>query len=265
MTQLATGSFYGHVRGRLDAGGAILTRLDHVQGRKLPRHSHASPYYTLLIRGGYWERWSGGEIDYAPLTLVFHPPEISHTDEVAPQGGRFFMIEVSPALMSSVSSRIARVQSLEPDLVWLALRLLREHQRGEVSSLVVQSTLLELLSRTLEPVGETASGAPPWLGRILELIRERYGDCLTVEDLASVAGVHPVHLTRVFRRRFGVTAGDFVRRLRVRNAARFIAQRQFLNLADVAQQCGFADQSHFCRTFKRITGTTPGELLRFTG
>lgn len=79
---------------------------------------------------------------------------------------------------------------------------------------------------------------------------------LRVSDLAKAAGVHRVHLGRVFRERFGESVGDYHRRLRIERAARELLDDS-LSVSLVAQRCGFADQAHFTRVFKRLMGVTP--------
>ena len=64
--------------------------------------------------------------------------------------------------------------------------------------------------------------APGWLRRVEERLRATYGEPPALGDLAREAGVHPVHLSRTYRRFRGEGIGDFVRRCRVAEAARHI-------------------------------------------
>ena len=79
---------------------------------------------------------------------------------------------------------------------------------------------------------------------------------LTLDELAREAGVHPVHLSRIFRRSVGEGIGDHIHRLRVRTACERLLDPH-ASLAEVSFATGFADQSHFTRSFRRITGMTP--------
>ena len=77
-----------------------------------------------------------------------------------------------------------------------------------------------------------------------------------LDELAREAGVHPVHLSRVFRRCVGEGIGEYVHRLRVRTACeRMLAPHN--SLSELSLGTGFADQSHFTRAFRKITGLTP--------
>jgi AraC family transcriptional regulator len=80
---------------------------------------------------------------------------------------------------------------------------------------------------------------------------------LALERLAAEAGVHPVHLSRTFRRFRGRTLGDYLQELRVRHVCQGLADAD-RPLVDLSLDAGFTDQSHCTRVFKRLTGMTPG-------
>jgi AraC family transcriptional regulator len=73
--------------------------------------------------------------------------------------------------------------------------------------------------------------------------------------------VHPVYLACAFRRHYRSTVGEYVRRLRVEFACRELSATR-APLAQVALAAGFADQSQFSRTFKRVVGLTPTEYRK---
>jgi AraC family transcriptional regulator len=85
-----------------------------------------------------------------------------------------------------------------------------------------------------------------------------------MSDLAREAGVHPVHLARVFRKMERRTPGEYQQRLQVRSACDLLRDPEW-PLAMIAAECGFADQSHFTRIFRRMTGTTPARFRQAVG
>jgi AraC family transcriptional regulator len=98
---------------------------------------------------------------------------------------------------------------------------------------------------------------------VSDLLRERCCDPWSLADVATEAGVHPGYLASAFRRHFGCTVGEFIRRQRIALACRALADGN-KPLADVALLAGFADQSHFTRTFKRQLGLTPAAYRKTT-
>jgi AraC family transcriptional regulator len=77
-----------------------------------------------------------------------------------------------------------------------------------------------------------------------------------LEEVAQVAGVHSAHLSRVFRQKMGCTVGEYLRRLRFEFACQQILSNK-RPLCEIAQDAGFADQSHFNRIFRIQMGITP--------
>ena len=98
---------------------------------------------------------------------------------------------------------------------------------------------------------------PRWLARVRDELHARYEEVIRVHDLADEAGVHPVHLARVFRRRHGCTVGNYVHRLRIEHACGALGDSK-ASLSSIALETGFSDQAHFTRRFKELTGMSPG-------
>jgi AraC family transcriptional regulator len=126
----------------------------------------------------------------------------------------------------------------------------------------MEGITLELLAELSRHHVASPERTPPcWLLRARELLNARFTQNLTLDEIASEAGVHPVHFSRVFRSHLGCTPGDYLRQLRVESACRQLATSD-LPLIEVALSTGFADQSHFTRTFRRLMRMTPGEFRR---
>jgi AraC family transcriptional regulator len=144
-------------------------------------------------------------------------------------------------------------------MFWLAFKLYAETRAPlEASDLHLESLVAELLGVTAcKP--DRSHDAPWWLRRTKEKLKAEYVQRLTLQDLARDAQIHPVHLSRSFRRFTGYGLGEYVQRLRVREACEMMMNPK-RSLADISTATGFADQSHFTRTCHAITGATPGAL-----
>ena len=92
--------------------------------------------------------------------------------------------------------------------------------------------------------------------RVLDYIAECYGERIALDDLASLVAVSPSYFTRLFRERSGLPPMQFVTAFRIERAKEQLADRD-RPMIGIALSCGFADQAHFSRTFKRVVGLTP--------
>jgi len=81
-----------------------------------------------------------------------------------------------------------------------------------------------------------------------------------LETLAKRAGLSRFQALRAFKQRYGLPPHAYQLALRIGHARKLL--REGATAADVAARCGFADQSHFTRHFKRINGVTPAQYAR---
>jgi len=96
------------------------------------------------------------------------------------------------------------------------------------------------------------------LERVRDYIEIHLEDRLTLADLAEVACLSPYHFSRSFKQAVGVGPQRYVMRLRLERA-KMLMRRTKRPLAAIAQETGFADQSHLTSIFRRETGLTPGQ------
>jgi len=77
-----------------------------------------------------------------------------------------------------------------------------------------------------------------------------------VAQVAAGLGIHRVQLHRAYKRSYGESPRADVTKRRLGSAARLLVGSA-VSLATVAAECGYYDQSHFCRQFKALTGLSP--------
>lgn len=83
---------------------------------------------------------------------------------------------------------------------------------------------------------------------------------VSLDDLAKLAAISPYHLVRSFQKEFGLPPHAYQIQSRLRFARKLLKQGH--SISDTAQECGFHDQSHFHRHFKKANGYTPGQYIK---
>jgi AraC family transcriptional regulator len=107
-------------------------------------------------------------------------------------------------------------------------------------------------------------GLPPrQLQRAIDYIKSHLHENLQLAKIAEVTGFSTTYFCTLFRQSVGVTPHQYVLQQRIERAKLLLQQSQ-LELADIAIQCGFANQSHFTRHFRQIVGVTPKIYQRHT-
>jgi AraC family transcriptional regulator len=105
-------------------------------------------------------------------------------------------------------------------------------------------------------------GLAPWQARIVKTHIDTHLDGnLRTKNLARLVQLSSFHFCRVFRVSFGYSPHTYVTRRRLERAQGLILTTN-RTLTQIALDCGFADQAHFTKIFRRSCGESPGEWRR---
>ncbi len=151
----------------------------------------------------------------------------------------------------------------------LARQLNRAHERARQGSLLqrqteaidVLTTLFDQYSVSLSARSQTAERPGATGERMIayeHLLQQSYEGPLDLSTLASAAGVHRNQVIRDFRQVHGVTPAVYWRHVQLSEAKGLI--RAGASLAEAASSAGYADQSHFTRSFRAAFGITPSRF-----
>ncbi|HEX2219149.1 MAG TPA: AraC family transcriptional regulator [Gemmatimonadales bacterium] len=247
--------------------GFVLTEGIHSGGSRLPWHHHEGPTLCFVLRGSFTETSGGERLTCTPDTLKVMPAGERHCDDFDRGDARGLLVETdfdraryirthAPVL----DERIAFHGGLPAAL---ARRVYQEfRQADDAAALAIEGLLLELLAAVSRRRGENGSSrGAPWLGETRDRLHADLAARPSLTELAGAVGVHPVTLARAFRRSFGCTVGEYLRRLRIERATEQLAGGD-TPLAEIALAAGFADQSHFSNVFRRRTGMSPSAFRR---
>lgn len=236
----------------------------------LASHYHERTCFAVVLEGSVDKAFPRTEYYSPASTAITMPAEERHKDQFQRVGAHMLVIEPGPRTEEVVrpcSTVLDQVNHFRNGgVVALAWRMSRELRHPDaVSHLAIEGLALEMLAaaaRLLSPA-PPEKHPPPWLSTAEEFVRASFMEHFQVADLASQVGVHPVHLSRVFRAHFGESLGQYVRRLRLDWAAGQLTTSD-VALTHLAGLAGFADQSHFTRAFKCHTGLTPAQYRQST-
>lgn len=236
----------------------FLTQSSYAAGTILERHSHEESIFSFALAGGTsvsvgrsTEWCDEHALLYLPAgephANAFPRPSVRVHVRLTTPFWRQFMKEGPDGRGRSVRHPIA------DEVRRAACAALGADRGGEA---LVACSVVDVLG--VLPSGSHRRERVParWLMRLREFLDAHCAGAFATEDLVEVAGRHPVHISRAFRRHFGRTISAFVRERRVLKAAELL-RRTSLPLSEIALECGFCDQSHFTNTFRRYMGRTP--------
>lgn len=236
--------------------------------RSYTRHTHNAYAIGVMESGVGVSDYRGAIHRFPAGSIVGMNPDEPHTGRAEDGRGltyRMFYIKPDALACLAPSARVPRFLTACIRNPTLASALAGAHcalERGD--ALAGQVQLSDALVSLIEqygssPVPAATSAEPAAIARVKDYLRAHYARPVGLPELAAVAGLSEAHLIRAFRRAAGVPPHAWLLQLRIELARdRLVAGA---SIADVAAGLGFADQSHFTRRFRKLTGMTPAQFI----
>ena len=209
-TAFRQGRFYGAPTVERRLAGVRLAHLEATRrAEHVDEHSHDDAHFVLATHGRYVTTAAGPETE-GPV-LVYNPPGVVHRDRFVEAGGYFLAVSFEAADWRALAEvgRGAAIDALRltgPAARRAALRLTRALLARDAEPMSLEGLSLELAAQALAPAHD-GDQRPPWLDLAETYLADAFDQPIGVADLARVAGVHPVHLARGYRRWMGAAPG----------------------------------------------------------
>jgi AraC family transcriptional regulator len=187
--------------------------------------------------------------------------------------GRLFTISITPQFLAHHTEELTRGQPVElpalrgvSDSVCTAIgdQIRREASaRSPQGRVYVEALAKALVVHLVQKYGRSREDrprpgglSPAQLRLATTYIRDHLAQDLSLAMIAKAAGLSPFHFARRFKQATGLAPHQYVVCHRLERARQFLVDTS-VALAEVAQQSGFCDQSHFTAHFRRQYGITP--------
>ena len=241
------------------------------------KHTHDTFSIGAILGGASTCKMRRAKHELTTGTVIFINPEDVHDcHPLVEQGWAFQMLYVDTAWLRDLQAEndadaqgafaaFDPVSSEDPMIFTQLAQLGRVLQDPDVSALGKESAATAffsfLVGKTSRSQSRTSLAAGTNLmddrkmARAAEYIRTYCHQPLRLEEICQAAGVSPSWLVRAFKQRYGITPHAYLTNCRVQRARH--ALKRGGRIVDVALDCGFADQAHFQRVFKRQMTATP--------
>jgi AraC family transcriptional regulator len=265
MEYLQTGEFYGQTNKTIHLDGVTLTDTEYTHD-KVDWHYHENAYFTFILQGNVIEGNKKEIYNCAAGSLLFHNWQEPHYN-IKPKGyTRGFQIELKNSWFNNLTFDIKNLQGSikisDVDLKFLIYKIFKETKIDDnTSTLTIQSLLMQIVTILLNKNQLICIKKPIWVDKIREILNDEFSNKLSLNYLATLLDIHPVHLSRDFSKYFHCSLGEYIRKIKVEKALSIITNKK-IPLTEIAFECGFSDQSHFTRCFKAINGLTPSAFRK---
>jgi AraC-like DNA-binding protein len=252
-------------------GGIDLMSARFVRHRLAP-HSH-DELMIAVIHAGVKSFRRGRSREYAaPGSLSVINPGEMHTGEL--EHGRELIYSAIYVPETALSGMLARLEGgwsivrqpvIDDPEIWRSFAVAHKLGMAGDDAASAEEAMTWGVSLLFERYGavrlvHSEAGCPRAVKRAMEFLQARACENISLQDVSRAAGVGLCHLIRLFQKHVGLTPYAYLTQIRIAKS------RDLLRLgepvAQVALDVGFADQAHFTKRFKQLTGTTPALYAR---
>lgn len=257
MQQLTTGQYFGKTNKLIQIDGITFTDTVYIH-EKVDWHYHQNPYFTFLLQGGMTEGNKKESYTCSAGSLLFHNWQEAHHNTKSNQFTRGFHVEIDKHWFKqwqvNTNQWQGSFQIKDPGIRLLMYSLYAETQNHHELSCSANELLLHIFSGISDQ--QQLNSIPAWANTIKEYLHDCYSEQPDLKKLAVIANVHPVHLSRDFSKYFHCTITAYLRKIRIAKSLILLAKEEH-TLSSIAFMCGFADQSHFIRSFRQLMKIKP--------
>jgi len=175
------------------------------------------------------------------------------------EGGKVEAVRMRAIELTTLLSRVAMDGGARVDSIYeLNSKFLSLLSRGEsIDDLCY--LLQDVVESFMSAMFNQLDKGNPYVRRALGYMSEHFAETLTLETVAREVGLSASYFSALFHQVVGVSFREHLCRIRVEESKQLLSSTDY-SLTDIALAVGFADQSYFCKVFKRIVGMTPGKF-----
>jgi len=263
MLVLNKGEYTGRVINKFHLDGSIISTTYSTKESNSDWHYHQNLHMCFVFQGGKAETRKSTSYTQKNGTLFFYHSGEKHRWISPSSLSKSANIEISHDFLKKYGLSELDVKNAiqsEIDAKLLILKMQKEMLVNDInSSSTINTLLLELITKA-DYLGK--KDVPNWIVILTELLNDNWNKSISLNEISKVVGVHPVTISKYFRKYFSCTLGEYQRKLKIAHGCELIKDLK-MSLTEIAFHCGFTDQSHFTRNFKEMTGFLPKHFRNF--
>ncbi len=262
MKVLESGLYTGKIVDRLNKNGIYINTVHYsLDGDFTGSHYHLNPHICFLLQGADKEKRRNQVYQRKGGDIFFYYSGEEHETVQVNRFMKSMVIELDISFLKKYDLAESQLElALEKNnhLKFTMLKTLKEFQNPDNSNAILS---IQMLVLNLYSLSVSKKKAPEWLLKVEELLQDKWNETITLDDLATVANIHPVTISKYFAKFHKETLSEYIRKIKVEHSLSLIKNSN-QSLTEVAHYCGFADQSHFIRCFKNATGYLPKDFRK---
>lgn len=268
MQTLQKGKFFGISKEQFSIEGLTTVNSSFHNYSHCPWHYHNNAHFAFTTKGTLTETHRSKKITLSPGCLMYNHSQEPHCNSNYSANVSALHIDIEQSWFNKYNIRYSQFEGIylleNPLLKHIFFKVFKEvNELDAASPITIEALLLQAINLMLPSQLPKALSKSRWVNQLTELLHSKCSEQLSLGYVAAELSIHPVYLCQQFPLFFNCTFGEYIRKLRVEEAVKYLLGREELSLTEISYNCGFADQSHFIRIFKKNVGVTPLKFRKY--
>jgi AraC family transcriptional regulator len=265
MKTLKNGDFFGIKKKEYKIKGITVVNSAFQNYADCPWHYHENAHFAFTTKGSLTEFHKNRRIDLSVGCLMYNHSQDPHCNSNYSENVAALHIDIDKGWFDHFGFNHLQIEGVhlisDPLIKRNMFHIYKEVCIfDDASPIAIEALIVQSINLMVCNIRTGKESKPAWVNRLKDLLYLKCSEQLTLASVASELNIHPVYLCQQFPFFFKCHFEEYIRLLRIEKAMRVMLTCKETNLTGIAYECGFADQSHFTRSFKEVVGVTP---LRF--
>ena len=260
MKQLTKGQYFGDKKNVIQIDHLILTETEF-NGNHVDWHFHDNMHFSYSLYGNSDQISKKEKHIITNGSLIYHNSEDPHFNTKHSSYSKNFYIEIENEwyeklyLKNDLPKGVINLKN--PNIKITIDKIYSETKVNDnCSKIEIESILINTLGILKGIYDHDKYDKPQWVNSVKELIHANPCANFSLFEISKEIGIHPVHLSRQFKKHFGQSFGEYIRFIKIHKAASLLKNKD-VSLIDICYLTGFYDQSHMAKVFKSTFKITP--------
>lgn len=223
-------------------------------------HSHEDIHLSLILQGGNLESRTNEDRQVTPGKIMAYQQGEIHRNRFTAFPSKNLNLELKNEFFTQNDLTFEKLNLTGTKQIEANLDLIKIYQELHINDLYTNDTI-QLSLKSLFTNKNISSYQPIWISQLKELIEDRWDEFISLDELALTLNVHPVTISKYFKKYYKSSLGDYMRKVKIQKALDFLFHSK-MSITEIAFACGFSDNSHMTRIFKMYVGYSPKQIRK---
>ena len=259
--KLKSNTFLGRTNSKFDLDLCTISIVNYYEPVSEEWHSHEDIHLSLILQGGNLESRKIKDTQVSPGKIMVYDQGEIHRNRFTSFPSKNLNLELKSDFFSTNHLNFHDLTIPENRRIETYLDLIQIYNEFQVNDSHSKDSI-QLSMKSLFTNNKTSAYKPLWVNRLKEIIEDRWNEFIPLNELAHILNVHPVTISKYFKKHYKGTLGDYMRKVKVNKALYFLFNTN-MSITEIAVTCGFSDHSHMIRIFKLYMGLNPKKIRGF--